>query len=389
MAGYFFHLPLKRCTSCFSMFDYKNYQPEQFAMDPSFRNWKLKGTREDSRFWTEWVAANPNKQRDIEKASLLLEAVESFDHINDSEVRHEVQRLAGQLDQLPDIATELPGGTPTHRWWQLRAYPMAAAVLIGLVGLGWWLLRGYASAPLSYELLVEATTVPLTEFVNTTASAHCLSLPDGSLVTLQPGSKVSYQADFTGDNREVYLSGEGFFEVTRDPQKPFMVYANQLVTKVLGTSFSVKANSAEDQVEVKVKTGRVAVYANTGAATGGDKNRLSSEVVLKPNQKLVYLWQQNLFSKGLVEDPQLVVAPEARPSFLFKGTPIDQVFEELEKAYGIEIVFDQETMQDCFLTASFTDEPLFEKLDLITRTLGAGYQQADGQIVITSRGCRP
>ena len=371
------------------MLDYKNFRPDQFATDPSFRSWKLNGTEEDSRFWTEWVAENPAKQRDIEKAALLLEAVaDAFDQISEDEIRREVQRLSGQLDELPHLTTEEPVVVATP-WWRRPAYPMAAAMLLGLIGLGWWLLRGYQSvpAPLSYETLVQATTIPLTEFVNTTTAAHRLTLADGSAITLQPGSKVSYQADFMGESREVYLSGEGFFEVVRNPQKPFLVYTNQLVTKVLGTSFTVQANPSGDQVQVLVKTGLVAVYANSPQDASRTKAGLSGEVVLRPNQKLVYLAAENQFSKGLVEDPQLMVAPEAKPSFAFKGTPIRDVFEELSRAYGIEIVFDEETMRNCYLTASFADEPLFEKLDLITRTLGASYQQTDGQIVITSSGC--
>jgi transmembrane sensor len=373
------------------MFDYKNYRPEQIATDPSFRSWKLEGNEAAGRFWTEWISQNPDKQKDIEKATLLLEAVEeSFDQISDEEVRHEIHRLAGQLDQLPDVASTDQVEAPL-RWWQHRGYQMAAATLIALIGLGWWLLRGYQSvpAPLSYEKLVEEQPVPLIEFVNTEKSARLLTVADGSTILLQPGSKVSYPAEFSGDSREVYLSGEAFFDIVKNPRKPFLVYANQLVTRVLGTSFTVKALPDDDQIQVIVKTGRVAVYTNSRGEgkKEGDTSGLTDEVVLKPNQKLVYLARENLFSRGLVEAPQLVVAPEARPAFSFKGTPIQQVFEELEKAYGIEIIFDRETMKDCYLTASFTDEPLFEKLDLITRTISAGYQQVDGQIVISSDGC--
>ncbi len=370
------------------MFDYTNYRPEEFAADQSFRNWKLADREEDRLFWTEWLAHSPHKRRDIEKAVLLLEAVrESFDHISESEIRHEVQRLAGQLDTLSDSlpdseATEI---VPLRPGW-VRPWQVAAITLLGLMSLGWWLLRNNpAELPIStYPDRVEGSALSLTEVHNTTPSPQHITLADGSLITLQPGGKLSYQQDFTGPQREVYLSGEAFFEVARNPEKPFFVYAEQLVTRVLGTSFTVKANPGEDEIQVRVKSGRVSVYSSRQEE---GKKKLNNEVVLKPNQQVVFMARENQFARSLIEAPELLDEIEVKPSFVFKATPIREVFEKLGEAYGIEITFDEEVMQNCYLTGSFTDEPLFEKLDLITRTLNASYQQVDGQIVITSRGC--
>lgn len=373
------------------MIDYKNYRPEDFASDRSFRNWKLAGAPEDTRFWTRWVAQNPDKLRDVEKAALLLEAVvELFDQISEEEVRQQVQYLAEQLDNLPDAAPGDSWPRPV-RWWYGWRFQVAAAVLLGIISLGWWQMGSSltAPAPLSYTELIDQAEVPLTEYVNTATAPQSLSLPDGTTILLQPGSKLSYQPDFSGPKREVYLSGEGFFDVVKNPQKPFFVYAEQVVTKVLGTSFSVKANPGDDQIQVLVKTGRVTVYTNTGNTTtiATEATQRMSEVVLTPNQKVVFLARENQFARSLVETPELVSPADKKPTFIFKGTPIREVFETLEKAYGIELIFDEEVMQNCFLTGSFSDETLYEKLDLITRTLNASYRQIDGQILIKSQGC--
>ncbi len=373
------------------MIDYKQYQPEEFASDQSFRNWKLGAAPDDTRFWTRWVAQHPDKLKDVEKATLLLEAVvESFDQISEEEVRQQVQYLAEQLDLLPDSAV---GDTQPQpgRWGYRWHFQVAAAVLVGVISLGWWQMGSTltAPAPLSYSQLIDQAEVPLTEFVNTTASPQSLSLPDGTTILLQPGSKLSYQPDFSGPKREVYLSGEGFFDVVKNPQKPFFVYAEQVVTQVLGTSFSVKANPGDDQIQVLVKTGRVTVYTNTGNTTtiAPDATKRMSEVVLTPNQKVVFLARENQFARSLVETPELLSQADKKPTFIFKATPIREVFETLEKAYGIELIFDEEMMRNCYLTGTFTDETLYEKLDLITRTLNASYRQVDGQILIKSQGC--
>lgn len=369
------------------MLDYKKYRAEQFATDPSFRNWKLHGKHEDARFWTDWVAQHPDKKRDIEKAAILLEAVnESFDQITEAEIRNEIHRLAALLDSGPESIskTEETEPIPLRKrqswWWQT-----AAVTIIGLVGLGWWLFRGYQSvpAPLTYSELVGHSQHTLTETVNDGTSIRYITLPDSSTIQLQPGGKLSYQADFSGPKREIYLSGEAFFDVVRNPDRPFFVYTDQLVTKVLGTSFTIKAQPGEDQIQVIVKSGRVSVYTNTV----GSENKGNNEVLLTPNQKVVFMAQENQFARSLIESPELLPVVDLKPTFVFKAAPIREVFEKLEKAYGIEIVFDEETMNNCYLTASFTDEPLFEKLDLITRTLNASYQQVDGQIIISSKGC--
>jgi transmembrane sensor len=368
------------------MLDYTNYRPEEFAADQSFRNWKLADREEDRLFWTEWLARSPHKRRDIEKATLLLEAIqESFDHISESEIHREVQRLAGQLDTFPTTQTDETDFIPPRRWL-VRPWQVAAATLLCLMSLGWWFFRNNPTeSPLStYSDQVGGSVLALTEVHNTTPSPQRITLADGSLITLQPSGKLSYQPNFTGPQREVYLSGEAFFEVARNPEKPFLVYAEQLVTKVLGTSFTIKANPGEDQIQVLVKSGRVSVYSNRPES---GKEKIKNEVVLKPNQQVVFLARENQFARSLIEAPELLDEIEVKPSFVFKATPIREVFEKLGEAYGIEITFDEEVMKNCYLTGSFTDEPLFEKLDLITRTLNASYQQVDGQIVITSRGC--
>ena len=372
------------------MFDYTQFSPEDFTADGFFRRWKLGKDPEATLFWTEWVAQHPQKLNDIEKATLLLEAVaESFDQITEFEIRTELQRIAARLNQdsgRHNTKVVSLGSSQSHWTW------VAAASLIGiLIGLGWWLTQGTPAMPgvLTYDDLVESSVVPLTEYSNTHPKPETLVLSDGSTIVLQPGSKVSYQKEFTGDRREVYLSGEGLFDVTKNPAKPFFVYANTVVTKVLGTSFTVKANPGDEQVQVEVLTGRVSVFKNPlqPSSDQTQPSPIENEIILKPNQKLTFLAKENQFARSLVEIPQLLSLAAEKPTSTFKGTPIRDVFEELEKAYGIELIFDEEIMQNCYLTGSFTDETLFEKLDLITRTLNASYEQIDGQILIKSRGC--
>ena len=113
------------------------------------------------------------------------------------------------------------------------------------------------------KIVKENSLAPeIIKVVNSGTTAQKLTLEDGSTVILEPGGEVRYNEKFL-NRREVYLSGDAFFEVTKDASRPFLVYANEITTKVLGTSFSIKAKQGEKEIVVAVKTGKVSVMANS------------------------------------------------------------------------------------------------------------------------------
>ncbi len=242
---------------------------------------------------------------------------------------------------------------------------------------------------INYEQLVAEQPVSLRETVNQSRKVMPVKLDDGSLVLLKTGSRISYPSVFAGSLREIYLNGEAFFDVTKNPDKPFIIYANGLVTKVLGTSFTIKAYPDDPHVIVDVKTGRVAVFARNDALR---KDRISNReltgVVLLPNQKIVFERGAGRMAKSLVENPQLLSAPTGKHPFIFDETPVSAVLRTLEKAYGVDIVYDEDVLSKCPLTATLTDQALFEKLDIICRVIDARYEVIDGQIIMYSQGCK-
>lgn len=211
-----------------------------------------------------------------------------------------------------------------------------------------------------------------------------LSLSDGSVVILQPGSALQYPAQFGVDKREVYLIGAAFFEVVKNPKQPFLVYANELVTKVLGTSFWVRAVAGELTVQVVVRTGRVSVFRQSTVPADRQKTpRITSGLILTPNQQLVFNRQETTFSKSLVAQP-LALQPF---DFTFRNAPVSEVLHAIGQTYGVTLVYDEDLLSRCPLTATLTQESLYGKLDLICKAIGADYQLIDGQIVINTKGC--
>jgi transmembrane sensor len=217
---------------------------------------------------------------------------------------------------------------------------------------------------------------------NDGSQVRTIQLSDGSTVKLQPGAilEISF---FTPLSREVFLNkGEAFFDVKRDEKRPFIVYSHTIVTRVLGTSFSVQSEKSD--VTVSVKTGRVSVSKQKG-----DSKETRSEVFLTANQKAVFDSQENKISKTLIEDPKVVVPKEELTSMRFEDAPVSAILEMVEKAYGIDIEFNHETLSSCMLTTYLREnENLYERLDIICSAIGATYEVDGTRININSHGCK-
>jgi ferric-dicitrate binding protein FerR (iron transport regulator) len=224
----------------------------------------------------------------------------------------------------------------------------------------------------------------LLEVENTTGSVQKVALADGSVVSLEPGSTLRYPEKF-GAQREVYLTGEAFFDVFRDEKHPFLVYAEDVVTRVLGTSFRVKAYGQGNEVRVAVTSGKVSVFKK------GSENSVTATaeqpVILTPNQEAVFDKQEASLTKKLVEAPQII---EKVPSLKMSYTnaSVAEVFDALEKSYGVDIQFDKDDLQGCTITTDLAEEGLYERVEILCHVLDAEYRVEGTTIIITANGCR-
>lgn len=224
--------------------------------------------------------------------------------------------------------------------------------------------------------------------VNTGDTPREVRLPDQSIVTLKPGSEVRFSENFSGNKREVYLSGEAFFQVQKDATRPFLVYSNEVVTKVLGTSFNIKAYANDQEVTVAVKTGKVSVYTNMEEpGSKGDVKQTQPEVILTPNYQVVYNRQKDQVRKQVVEMPEIILPEPTLFEMQYDGVPVSKIFAVLEENYGVDITFDEAQLKNCTLTTSMSDEGFYERIEIICRAIGAEYVETDAGITIKSHGC--
>ncbi|MCE7042600.1 FecR family protein [Dyadobacter sp. CY312] len=352
------------------MKNYNQFEAEDFVQDPYFRKWVLGKLPPEDNFWPAWQAANTLQYEAIEKARTMIIAFTCEDiPVDQQEIRAGIDAI------LSD------SGNNTRAFYQKMVWKIAASILF-LLSLGYVFLKQniFSDSGISLNL-----TDDLQE-INEGSQPRSFRLSDSTLVTLFPKSKLRIDTDFGKKKREVYLSGEAFFTVARNTEKPFFVYTGDVVTKVLGTSFKIKAFSTDENVSVAVSTGKVTVFKQkNGAPTS---HALSDEIILAPNQQAVYEKSGERLVKTLVENPVILHGETGADVLEFVDTPVPKVLYELEKAYGIKIVFDELLLHDCNFTARLTTEPLFEKLNLICETIQARYEIVDGQVVIYAKKCQ-
>ncbi|WP_338874703.1 FecR domain-containing protein [Spirosoma sp. SC4-14] len=366
--------------------DYTQYTFDDLVHDPRFRQWALTDSPPDREFWNNWLQQNPDKLDLVLAArQFVIQMRQAHEELPDNELEQELIRLRVARQQLQDDDQRRP------QWHLLRNLLRVAAVLI-LVGMGtFYYLRNHsAKTPLeTYEQLAEQQAGPLREVSNETGKTQLIRLPDGSRVALQNGSRISYPVTFTTHQRDVFLVGEAFFDVVRRPKQPFMVYTNQLTTKVLGTSFTVRAYANDKEAKVIVRTGKVSVFTTPASGKPDAIDTKSPAVILTPNQEVTFDRDEKQLKRALVKEPEpLPSTTEQTQTMVFEHTPVVSVFKKLESTYGILINYDADLLTGCELTADFSNESLFERLDLICRATESRYEVIDAQIVIYSKGCR-
>ena len=359
------------------MKNYANYDAADFTEDDEFLQWIKYPNESNTTFWQNWLRDHPHKKEDVEEARrMVLAFIHEDQHFPSAKEKKLLwERVENTLER------ESAEKRNSYTRWYLSAAAVALLAIIISISL-------FHFANEKPALITSSQPETLIDQINHGDSPITVTLEDGSSIVLRPGSAIHYPSQFDGDHREVFLEGEAFFEITRDTQRPFLVYANEVVTKVLGTSFIVRAFDGEPSVTVEVKTGKVSVFRKQDVVKTQDENSPSVEgLVLIPNQQAVYSRDGSRLTKSLVENPVVLPSSEVKTNFEFTDEPMKNVFSAIEEAYGIEIIYDDDVMANCYLNASLSHESLKEKLSLICRAVNASYEVVDTHIIVYGKGC--
>lgn len=348
---------------------------DRFLDDSLFREWVKHPTPELDDYWNAFLENHPDKKPFASKARAYLLEINKrveADYPSDAKIAGLYGAIEKQIGR--------PGSIRPHTQKLLW---LAAACASGLLFWSVWKVNVMPAIPVRYEELVKTADRPLHEHVNHAATPMTIYLSDSSRIHLQCGARVSYPKDFgTGSIREVYLEGNAFFEIAKNPEKPFFVYSDELVTKVIGTSFQIKSDTEKGELSVAVVSGKVSVATREGLPA-----TTSAELLLTPNQQALYTRKNPSLKKSLVSNPIVVEKPRSTHELEFDDTPALQIFRIIEKTYAVRISFDKVKLGDCLLTASLKDETLFEMLDLLCTALNARYFVDGTDIIVEGSGC--
>jgi ferric-dicitrate binding protein FerR (iron transport regulator) len=244
---------------------------------------------------------------------------------------------------------------------------MAASLLL-LIFAGWWLTRTPAPVPAH-----TAQTAPPDSAAG--PQHEVVRLPDGTIAILNRNSRLDFPPAFSGNAREVRLTGEAYFQVKKDDRKPFRVHAGSITTTVLGTTFNIKAYPADGNIAVTVTSGKVRV---------SDSRRTLA--ILEKNNRLVVNRQTGEAEKAQVNARPFVAWKQQE--LVFRNLTLAEVATALGYHFDAEIRFGNEQLARCRFTGSFPGgNELEQVLDVITAVTGSSWEQEGSVIIISGGAC--
>ena len=328
---------------------------------------------EDRRVVERWAAEDEGHRRLVRHLERIWEASEEP---RDDGLRDPLDLEANWAEVIEMAAAgDDSGGVPPRPLRLDRAsarrarspWPSGLRVLVAVVAVvavlgGAWALRevgrgvGAAEAPRAEPLFREVVTEP--------GQRARIELADGTGVLLNVDSRLRIAATFNGEDREVTLQGEAYFDVAPDPASPFIVRTEQAAVEVRGTAFGVTAYPAERAARVAVAEGAVLLRPAPPAAR--------DTVRLQEGQLAFVSESATDVREGADLDPYLAWT-EGR--LVFEAAPFEEVMQALERWYGLRVELAAPARGVGRLSGSFGDEPLSEILGSIAATLGLRYER--------------
>lgn len=341
------------------------YTTDEFVLDNGFIAWILHPNKESDLFWAGFLAGHPEKRDLVKEAAFIIKALqpveeeipaERFDDILgriQSKSNGQRKRVLLNALKYAAVVAGVIGITGIYYLLNLKQNPFPLASLATeAVGKGKIILPDGSSVEFDAKetvirqtaagkLLINSDTVTsfaqaatkvvsaLNQVIIPYGKRSQVTLPDGSHIWLNSGSQLSYPPEFTGNSREVYLSGEAFFDVIPDPRKPFFVITKDIKIRVLGTRFNVFAYNEEQSTQTVLLEGKVTI---------GKNSFLAKTEVMEPGERVVYHKKDEKFLKDKVDVNYYT--SWLYGYLIFENEPTPEVFKKLERYYNQTIVLE-------------------------------------------------
>jgi transmembrane sensor len=311
----------------------------------------------------EWVKlSEENKQffSDIRNAWAIANMTERAD--DKDRLQGEYEKLLQKLEK-DDVLGEDKHliRRPASRWGTIKRFAAVVLITIGLstvVNYLIWHDRGTEGA--NHQLVVPS------------GQQAQLTLSDGTKIWLNARSKLIYPGRFASKKREVMLEGEGFFEVTHDSKKPFIVKTSDLNIKVLGTSFNISSYQDDNEVKLTLVNGAVSILEKT---SDQEMARLA------PDQMAVFSKADKKITVSKVETDFYTSWKEGQ--FKFRQMSFEEIAKRLSRNFNMEFVFRNKNIKNITYTGSFYNyEPLIQILEIMQKNSPFVFDIKKNQVLI-------
>lgn len=344
---------------------YKVFTTEEFVLDNGFIQWILHPDEESDLIWAGFLTGHPEKRDLINEASFIIRSMQTveeeipagrLDEILknlQSGSRRSGKRVFMRLMRYAAVIAGVIGIAGVYYLLNLKQDPFPVASLDAVaVGNGKVILQDGSSIEFDARETVIRQTVAGKILINSDTVANLASskadrasamnqviipygkrsqvtLPDGSHIWLNSGSQLSYPPEFSENSREVYLTGEAFFDIIPDPGKPFYVITRDVRIKVLGTRFNVFAYNNEQSTQSVLLEGKVTIGKNAF---------LAKTQVMEPGERAVYNKESGEFKVDKVDVNYYT--SWLYGYLIFENEPTPEVFKKLERYYNQTIVLE-------------------------------------------------
>ncbi|HXL57861.1 MAG TPA: FecR family protein [Chitinophagaceae bacterium] len=297
-------------------------------------------------------------------------------HLSDPVLKYESSE---SFNEQPTVnATAKP--FKKYRWFFWTGSVAASLLIL------WIIFYATASNQKNYKRIAEntITTKP--------GSKSNIQLPDGTQVWLNADSKLTYYENFLGKFREVQLTGEAYFDVTKDKDHPFIIHTKTMDIKVLGTAFNVRSYANEKITETALFRGSVEITL---------RNNADKKIILKPNEKITIhntgvapVSQKSLKEK---DESLIIISPLHTASkdsgsietlwikdkLAFDDEPLEQVALKIERWYDIKVTITDDALKQGGYSGVFDNESLAEVMEALHLTGNFNYTIKKKEVIIS------
>lgn len=305
----------------------------------------------------QWLNESPDHKVIYDNLKRIWNQTEPAIEMSQAEIDSDWINIEKQITTNSSTSVRLLSMTPKFKWLSIAAIGLLTILAGGVI----------------YQQLSKQLDEPLIVQADERSSTQHM-LPDGSIIWINQGSQISYDPEFI--RREISLEGEAFFDVEKDPDRPFIVLAGESKTTVLGTRFNLKVNQNEGSVDLFVEEGRVAFSA---------QNRTTEATIVQLGQAA------SLDSESLA----IVKIPKGDKNQMswkskqlhFDHLELGYVIQTLEDYFGIDMEVSHPGIMNCDFKSTFINPTIQEVLQTIEFSLNAKIEQNNQTYLITAQPC--